>query len=104
MTAQFIVRAQLADSTLKDAFERWYRDEHLPEALALFNARRAWRGWSAIDPLVHYAYYEFEDLASARGVVGSPGLKRLTEEFEAAWGNKVARSREVLAIAQSLES
>ena len=43
MTALFIVRAQVVDPGVKDAFDRWYRDEHLPDALKAFKARRAWR-------------------------------------------------------------
>ena len=44
MTAYFIVRAQVMDAAEKDDFDRWYQDEHLPEALKGFNPRRAWRG------------------------------------------------------------
>jgi len=43
MTAYFIVRAQVVDATVKDKFDRWYQNEHLPDALKAFGARRAWR-------------------------------------------------------------
>ena len=44
MTACFIVRAQIVDAEVKEAFDRWHQDEHLPDALEAFNARRAlWR-------------------------------------------------------------
>ena len=49
MTAYFIVRAEVVDAGEKDAFDRWYQDEHLPDAIVAFNARRAWRGWSDVD-------------------------------------------------------
>ena len=49
MTAYFIVRVQVVDADAKDAFDRWYQDEHLPEALEAFKAWRAWRGWSEVD-------------------------------------------------------
>ena len=101
MTALFMVRAQIAGEEMKPAFDRWYNDEHLPDALKAFNALRAWRGWSADDPLVHYAWYEFEDLASARAIVGSETLKRLVADFDRAWGKKVARSRDFVTIVQS---
>jgi len=33
MTACFIVRAQVVDASVKDAFDRWYQDEHLMDAV-----------------------------------------------------------------------
>jgi hypothetical protein len=103
MTALFIVRAQILDAAIRNDFDCWYRDEHLPDALKAFKARRAWRGWSDLDASVHYAWYEFADLTSARAIVGSEALKRLVAEFERAWGEKVARSRDFVDVIQSLE-
>src|ERR1017187_2085333 len=102
MTAYFIVRAKVVDAALKDDFDRWYQDEHLPDALKAFKARRAWRGWSAVDPLVHYAYYEFDDMARAQAIQGSDALKRLVAEFDRVWGDKVPRSRDVVEVVQPL--
>lgn len=102
MTACFIVRAQVADPALKDAFDRWYQEEHLPDALKAFNARRAWRGWSEVDASLHYAVYEFDDVAGARAIPGSDGLKRLVAEFDRAWGDKVTRSRDIVEFRQSI--
>jgi hypothetical protein len=104
MTAFFVVRAQVLDSAIRNDFDRWYRDEHLPDALKAFRARRAWRGWSDLDASVHYAWYEFVDLASARAIVGSEALKLLVAEFERTWGDKVARSREFVELVQTLEA
>jgi hypothetical protein len=100
MTALFMVRAQIADEAMKKAFDRWYHEEHLPDALQAFGALRAWRGWSDGDPLVHYAWYEFDDLAAARAIVGSEALKRLVADFDRAWGDKVARSRDFVDVVQ----
>jgi hypothetical protein len=102
MAAYFIVRAQLADATRKDEFDRWYQDEHLPDARTAFNAKRAWRGWSAIDTAVHYAFYEFEDLASARAIQGSDALNGLVAEFDRVWGDKVTRSRDIVEAVQTI--
>lgn len=102
MTAYFIVRAMVADAAERDDFDRWYQDEHLPDALKGFNARRAWRGWSSVDPLVHYAYYEFDDLACAQAIQGSDALKRLVAEFDRVWGDKVTRSRDVVDVIQTI--
>jgi len=104
MTAWFMVRAQIADEGMKSAFDRWYHTEHLPDALKAFGARRAWRGWGDTDARVHYAWYEFDDLASARAILGSEALKRLIADFDRAWGDKVARSRDFIAIVQSVEA
>jgi hypothetical protein len=102
MIAYFQVRAQLVDATIKDDFDRWYQDEHLPDALKGFNARRAWRGWSAMDATVHYAFYEFDDMARAQAIQGSNALKRLVAEFDRLWGNKVTRSRDFVEVIQTV--
>lgn len=101
MSAWFIVRAQLVDASVKDAFDRWYRDEHLPEAVRDFKAQRGWRGWSALDPMVHYAYYEFETLEQAQAIPGSGVIQRLVAEFDRAWGDKVTRTRDIVELVQS---
>ena len=102
MTAYFVVRAQVVDPAVKEDFDRWYHDEHLPDALKGFNARRAWRGWSAVDASVHHAFYEFDDLARAQAIQGSDALKRLVAEFDRMWGNKVMRSRDFVDIIQTV--
>ncbi len=102
MTAYFVVCAQLTDQTLKQDFDRWYQDEHLADARTAFGAVRAFRGWSEIDPAVHYAYYEFNDVASANAIRNSDGLKQLVAEFDRVWGDKVTRSRDVVEIVQTL--
>jgi len=102
MTACFIVRAQVVDAAVKDAFDRWYQDEHLPDARMAFNARRAWRGWSDVDASVHYAVYEFDEVAGVRAIQGSDALKRLVAEFDRMWGAKVTRSRDVVEAIQTI--
>ena len=101
MKGCFMVRAQLADAADRDKFDRWYRDEHLPDAMRTFGAKAAWRGWSEIDPAIHYAVYEFDDLAKLRAIPGSPGLKALVAEFDRVWG-KVVRVRESLEVVQRI--
>src|SRR5512146_3015095 len=104
MSAYFIVRARVVDAAVKNDFDRGYRDEHLPDAFKAFNARRAWRGWSAVDAAVHYAYYELDDLARAQAIPGSDALKRLVAEFDRAWGDKVTRSRDIVEVNQAIVS
>ena len=102
MTAFFIVRAHVADTVAKDDFDRWYRDEHLPDALKAFNAQRAWRGWSEADSSLHYAVYEFNDMAGVRAIQGSDALKHLVAEFDRVWGDKVRRSRDIVEVVQAI--
>lgn len=102
MSAWFIIRAEVVDATVTADFESWYQNEHLADALEAFNARRAWRGWSDIDPNVHYAMYEFDDLDAARAIPGSDALKRLAAEFDRRWGNKVRRTRDYVDAIQSI--
>ena len=94
----FMVRAVVGEAD-RTAFDSWYRDEHLPDAIAKFGATRGWRGWSTTDPSVHIAFYEFPTLAAAEGIPTSAGLKTLVADFDARWGNRVTRSREILAVA-----
>ncbi|HET9736107.1 MAG TPA: hypothetical protein VFP62_12615 [Burkholderiales bacterium] len=104
MSASFIVRAQVVDASVKEAFDRWYQDEHLPDAVKAFGARRAWRGWSEVNPSVHYAVYEFDDIAKLRAIPGSAAMKELVAEFDRAWGEKVLRGRDSVRVVQRIET
>jgi hypothetical protein len=75
MSACFIVRAQVVDAAIKEDFDRWYQDEHLPDALKAFGAQRAWRGWS--DMASCAAVYEFDGVYGANS--GSDALKDLVK-------------------------
>jgi hypothetical protein len=97
--AYLVVRAVVADATDRPAFDRWYAEEHLPDALKAFAARHAWRAWSRTDPAVHCAFYAFDTLANAEAITTSPAIKALIGEFDARWGGKVTRTREILAVA-----
>lgn len=102
MSAYFIVRAQVADMAVKDAFDRWYQNEHLPDAVKGFNAKRGSRGWSCVDPSTHYAIYEFDNLASALAIQNCAEFRRLVAEFDRAWGAKVTRSRDFVEVVQGI--
>jgi hypothetical protein len=102
MSAFFIVRARVVDASVKEAFDRWYRDEHLPDAKKAFGAKSAWRGWSEVDASVHYAVYEFDDISRLRALPGSEALKVLVAEFDRVWGEKVVRSRDIVEVVQRI--
>ena len=101
MTAFLIVRAEV-DPTVRDAFDAWYRDEHMPDAVAAFSAAGAWRGWSAVESNVHIVIYEFPDLAAVNRVMDSDALKALIAELDRKWEGKVTRTRDVVESVQSI--
>jgi hypothetical protein len=97
--AYLVVRATVADPADRPVFDRWYADEHLPDAQKAFKARHAWRAWSRTDPAVHCAFYAFDTVTSAETITTSPAIRALIAEFDARWGGKVIRTREILAVA-----
>src|SRR5215217_8998464 len=97
--AYFVVRAVVADPADRTDFDQWYRDTHLADAVNAIHARRAWRGWSTLNPAVHIAFYEFESAESARAVGSSEPIKDLVAEFDRMWGTRVTRTRDVVEVA-----
>jgi hypothetical protein len=104
LTALFFVRAEVADPGERDAFDRWYEHEQLPQAAAAFQVVRAWRGWSEVDPAIHYAFYELADLTAAQAILNSEDLKGLIAEFDRVWGTRVTRTREVVVTRQLISA
>jgi hypothetical protein len=97
MSAYLVVRAVVAEADRRD-FDHWYRTEHLPDAAKAFAAQRAWRGWSRSDPSVHYAFYQFANVAAAEAVSSSPEIRGLIADFDARWGTRVTRAREIIEV------
>lgn len=102
--AWFIVRAVVADEADRAAFDRWYADEHLPDAVSAFKARAAWRGWSLENPAVHTAFYLFGSPQEARTATGGVALKELVAAFDQAWGERVTRTRDIIEVAGEITS
>lgn len=100
--AYFMVRAEVPEAE-RGAFDEWYEKEHLPDALKVFNAVRAWRSWSRVNPGVHIAFYEFESMDKLTAMMESDVLRGMVAEFDKAWGTRVPRSREVLEVVGELE-
>lgn len=98
-TAIFVVRATVSDAAKRDAFDRWYRDVHLPDASrVLVRAKRGGCGASP-DPAVHQALYEFDDVAAMERAVGGAEMQRLIADFNSDWP-EVARTRESFVVAE----
>ena len=102
MPAYLIVRAEVVDPDVRDDFDRWYENEHLPDARQAFSAASAWRGWSDVEPNVHYAFYVFDTLAEAQAVPASDAIEGLIAEFDRLWGDRVTRTRDVVESIQAL--
>ena len=101
MSAYLIVRAVVPDAD-HDKFDHWYETEHLSDAFRDFRALSAKRGWSSIDPTVHWAMYEFPDVETANAIATSDVIKELVAEFDRVWEDRVKRTREVVGIVQAL--
>jgi hypothetical protein len=71
----------------------------LPLAMDKFRAEKGWRFWSRSDPSVHYALYQFNDMATLRSALDSPGFKLLIADFDKAWP-QVPRSRDLIETVQ----
>jgi hypothetical protein len=101
-SAYFVVRATVADSAKRAAFDTWYGNTHLPDAAKSFGVTRAWRFWSLSDPSIHQAMYEFADQASLDRAMQSEDLKRLVADFNRDWP-EVTRTRETLVLAEAFD-
>src|SRR4026208_2514977 len=102
MRTHFIVRAAVADPAKRAAFDKWYAQEHLPDAVKTFGAQKAWRFWSESDPAVHPATYQLPDRASLDRAVTGEGMKRLVADFDRDWPG-IPRQREIMTLAQEFE-
>jgi hypothetical protein len=102
VSAWLVVRATVANAADRAAFDRWYHDEHLPDAMKAFAVTTAWRGWSQNDPSVHCAYYRFDSLDRLNSIMTGPDIQALIEEFDRHWKGRVTRTREVMSVADEL--
>ena len=102
MPTYFIVRATVSDPAKRAAFDRWYAQEHLPDAAKTFGAKKAWRFWSDTDPAVHQATYEFADRAALDHGTRPEVMKRLVADFDRDWPG-IPRQREIMTLAQEFE-
>ena len=97
--AYFVVRSTVADVAKRQAFDKWYQTEHLPDASKSFGVKKAWRFWSLSDPSQHQATYEFSDQASLDRAMKGDDMKRLVADFNRDWPD-VTRTRETFVLAE----
>ena len=101
--AYFVVRATVTDAAKREAFDKWYQTEHLPDAARAFGVKRAWRSWSLTDPSLHQATYEFADEAALERALNGADMKRLVADFNRDWP-AVTRTRETFVLAGELDA
>ena len=99
--ALLAVRAEVPEAD-RARFEQWYATDHLPWAMRVFEARRAWRCWSRSDPAVHVAFYEFDSVEAAAATQTAEATKALVADFDRVWQGRVTRRRAVLDVVQEL--
>jgi hypothetical protein len=99
--AYFMVRAQVGNESDRAKFDQWYGAHHLPLAMDKLEAEKGWRFWSRSEPSVHYALYQFNDMATLRQRLDSPAFKLLIADFDDAWP-KVTRSRDLIETVQAV--
>src|SRR5260221_14525177 len=75
--AYFMVRAEVPNESDRAKFDQWYGTHHLPLAMDKFHCEKGWRFWSRSDASVHYALYQFKDMATLRDRLDSPDSKLL---------------------------
>jgi hypothetical protein len=100
MVAHMIVRSTVPEVEVREAFDRWYGEEHVAQAVAMFHPSRCWRSWSTIDPSVHYANYEFENVAEIEAMMAADTFKEMVAAFTRMWEGKVTRERDVTVAVQ----
>ena len=99
--AYLAVRAEVPEAD-RARFEEWYATDHLPWAMRVFEARRAWRCWSRSDPAVHVAFYEFDSVEAAQATQTAEATKALVADFDRVWQGRVTRRRAVLEVVQEI--
>jgi len=73
--AYFMVRAEVPNASDRAKFDQWYGTHHLPLAMDKFHCEKGWRFWSRSDASVHYALYQFKDMATLRERLDSSDFK-----------------------------
>ena len=98
--AYVVVRTIVPNPADRDEFDRWYREDHIPEVIRAMGPRRIIRAWNRLDPAEHTAFYGFPSAEAAAQVTGSKETLNLIAEFDHKWDGRTTRSRAILQIVQ----
>ena len=96
-----IVRA-IVPAALREQFETWYQEKHLPEAHRAFGSYQAYRGWSSDKPGAHVAICRFANVGAVNEITEDGILGTLVAKFDERWQGKVSRTREIVEDKQGL--
>ena len=99
----FLVRAVVAEP-LRDKFDHWYSNDHLPWAMRVFKCEKAWRFWSETEKGVHYAVYQFADKAACDAALGCDEFKDMIADFNRSWPEGVTRTRDIVSLVEECGS
>ena len=102
MGETLIVRAVVPEE-LKEQFEIWYQEEHLPEAHKAFGSYQAYRGWSSDNPEAHFAIYRFAHVGAVNEITEVGIVGNLVAKFDERWQGNVTRTREVIKVQQEID-
>jgi hypothetical protein len=69
-------------------------------ALAEFKAEKCWRLWSVAEAGVHYAVYQFANVARLDAALNSDGFEELVADFDHAWPSGVTCTRDKLSMVE----
>ncbi|MGH6741168.1 MAG: hypothetical protein ACREDY_19460 [Bradyrhizobium sp.] len=94
----------VVDEPLRSKFDHWYSTDHLPWAVRVFRCEKAWRLWSGADAGVHYAIYLFADRAQLDAALASEDFKEMVADFNRAWPEGVARTRDILDLVEERDA
>lgn len=94
-----VVRA-VVEAPLRQKFDDWYSSDHLPGDIVAFKAEKAWRFWSTADAGVHYAVYQFADMARLDAAMNSDAIPALVKAFNDAWPSGVTRTRDSISLVE----
>ena len=94
-----VVRA-VVEEPLRQKFDHWYSSDHLPGDIVAFKAEKAWRFWSTLDASVHYAVYQFADMARLDAAFKSDAIPALVKAFDDAWPRGVTRTRDTITLVE----
>ena len=97
MGETLIVRA-IVPEELREQFEIWYQEEHLPEAHKAFGSYQAYRGWSSDNLEAHIATYRFTNVGAINEITEDGILGTLVAKFDERWQGNVTRTREVIKV------
>jgi hypothetical protein len=104
MPQAFFMVLSVVEEPLRQKFDHWYSTHHLPMALNDFKAEKCWRFWSTPDPGVHYAVYQFPDMAKLDAALKSDAFKALVADYDKAWPTGVSRTRDMMTMVEQREA